>query len=67
MTARRLTGVSRPQGYDYLQPPLMLRNAASSPSIGASFVDVSASLGPPFLRPAAGRGAAFADHGPLPF
>ena len=28
---------------------------------GASFVDVSASLGPTFGRPAAGRGAAFAD------
>jgi len=49
------------QGFDYLQPPLMLRNAASSPSTDASFVDVSASLGTAFLRPAAGRGAAFAD------
>ena len=43
------------QGFDYLQPPLMLRNQ------GASFIDVSASLGPAFARPAAGRGAAFAD------
>ena len=43
------------QGFDYLQPPLMLRNTSTS------FVDVSASLGPTFSRPAAGRGAAFAD------
>ena len=43
------------QGFDYLQPPLMLRN------LGSSFTDVSASLGPVFARPAAGRGAAFAD------
>jgi enediyne biosynthesis protein E4 len=43
------------QGFDYLQPPLMLRND------GRAFVDVSASLGPAFTRPAAGRGAAFAD------
>jgi hypothetical protein len=43
------------QGFDYLQPPLMLRNE------GSGFVDVSASLGPVFARPAAGRGAAFAD------
>jgi hypothetical protein len=43
------------QGFDYLQPPLMLRN------VGSSFVDTSASLGPAFARPAAGRGAAFAD------
>jgi len=43
------------QGFDYLQPPLMLRNQ------DASFVDVSASLGPAFARPAASRGAAFAD------
>lgn len=43
------------QGFDYLQPPLMLRNA------GRSFVDVSTSLGPAFARPAAGRGAAFGD------
>jgi hypothetical protein len=43
------------QGFDYLQPPLMLRNEDTS------FVDVSASLGPVFARPAAGRGAAFAD------
>jgi enediyne biosynthesis protein E4 len=43
------------QGFDYLQPPLLLRNQDSS------FVDVSASLGPAFARPAAGRGAAFAD------
>ena len=59
------------QGFDYLQPPLMLRNAAPSASLGAgpsaalgagaSFVDVSASLGPVFGRPAAGRGAAFGD------
>jgi hypothetical protein len=43
------------QGFDYLQPPLMMRNA------GPSFVDVSASLGTIFSRPAAGRGAAFGD------
>lgn len=43
------------QGFDYLQPPLLLHNE------GTSFVDVSASLGPVFSRPAAGRGAAFAD------
>jgi hypothetical protein len=43
------------QGFDYLQPPLMLRNQDSS------FVDVSSSLGPAFVRPAAGRGAAVAD------
>ena len=51
------------QGFDYLQPPLMLRNAGPSTSLGAgaSFVDVSASLGPVFGRPAAGRGAAFGD------
>jgi hypothetical protein len=51
-----LDTVSRPrQGFDYLQPPLMLRNE------GTSFVDVSASLGPAFARPAPGRGAAFGD------
>ena len=55
------------QGFDYLQPPLMLRNQPSTPATdrslrpGVSFVDVSASLGPVFARPAAGRGAAFAD------
>jgi enediyne biosynthesis protein E4 len=55
------------QGFDYLQPPLMLRNQPSTPATdrslrpGVSFVDVSASLGPAFARPAAGRGAAFAD------
>lgn len=43
------------QGFDYLQPPLMLRNE------DRSFVDISKSLGPVFARPAAGRGAAFAD------
>ncbi len=43
------------QGFGYLQAPLMLRNQ------GPSFSDVSASLGPAFARPAAGRGAAFAD------
>lgn len=43
------------QGFDYLQPPLMLRNE------GPSFSDVSASLGPAFAHPAAGRGAALAD------
>jgi hypothetical protein len=43
------------QGFDYLQPPLMLRND------GASFVDVSASLGPAFAHPAPGRGAAVGD------
>jgi hypothetical protein len=43
------------QGFDYLQPPLMLRNQ------GSTFSDVSASLGPAFLQPAAGRGAAFGD------
>ena len=51
-----LDTVSRPrQGFDYLQPPLMLRND------GTSFVDVSALLGPAFARPASGRGAAFGD------
>jgi hypothetical protein len=51
-----LDTVSGPrQGFDYLQPPLMLRND------GSSFVDVSASLGPVFSRPAPGRGAAFGD------
>jgi len=68
------------QGFDYFQPPLMLRNQPSTPATdrslrpgpstratdgslrpGVSFVDVSASLGPAFARPAAGRGAAFAD------
>jgi hypothetical protein len=55
------------QGFDYLQPPLMLRNQPSTPATdrslrpGVSFVDVSASLGPVFARTAAGRGAAFAD------
>lgn len=55
------------QGFDYLQPPLVLRNQPSTPAIdrslrpGVSFVDVSASLGPAFARPAAGRGAAFGD------
>jgi len=55
------------QGFDYLQPPLMLHNQPSTPATdrslrpGVSFVDVSASLGPAFARPAAGRGAAFAD------
>lgn len=55
------------QGFEYLQPPLMLRNQPSTPATdrslgpGVSFVDVSASSGPAFTRPAAGRGAAFAD------
>ena len=50
------------QGFDYLQPPLMLRNAPStSLGTGSSFVEVSASLGPVFARPAAGRGAAVGD------
>ena len=51
------------QGFDYRQPPLMLRNDGPSTSLGAgtAFADVSASLGPAFTRPAAGRGAAFAD------
>ena len=59
-----LDTVSRPrQGYDYLQPLLMLRNDTPSTALGTgqSFVDVSASLGPAFSKPAAGRGAAFAD------
>jgi hypothetical protein len=43
------------QGFEYLQPLLRLRNE------GTAFVDVSASLGPAFARPAAGRGAAFGD------
>ena len=43
------------QGFDYLQPLLMLHNE------GTAFVDISASLGPAFARPAAGRGAAFGD------
>jgi hypothetical protein len=46
------------QGFEYLQPPLMLRN--EGPSV-PTFVDVSASLGSVFSRPAAGRGAAFGD------
>jgi hypothetical protein len=46
------------QGFEYLQPPLMLRNEGTSVP---TFVDVSASLGPAFRRPAAGRGAAFGD------
>ena len=55
------------QGFDYLQPPLMLRNQPSTHATdsslrpGVSFVDVSASSGPAFARPAAGRGAAFGD------
>jgi hypothetical protein len=51
------------QGFDYLQPPVMLRNEGPSTALGTgtSFVEVSASLGPVFARPAAGRGAAFAD------
>jgi hypothetical protein len=49
------------QGFDYLQPPLMLRNAGPSTPLGTSFVDVSPSLGPAFARPAPGRGAAFGD------
>ena len=56
------------QGFDYLQPPLMLRNTGLSTRAterslrtGTTFVDVSASLGPAFTRPAAGRGTAFAD------
>ena len=51
-----LDTVSRPrQGFDYLQPLLMLRNDLRS------FIDVSSSLGPAFSKPAAGRGAAFGD------
>ena len=51
------------QGFDYLQPLLMLRNEGPSTPLGTStsFADVSASLGPAFTRPAAGRGAAFGD------
>ena len=49
------------QGFDYPQPPLMLRNEGIPSKGGASFVDVSPSLGPAFARPATGRGAAFAD------
>jgi enediyne biosynthesis protein E4 len=66
------------QGFEYPQPPLMLRNASTPSATGAStslgtgastpsgtgpssFVDVSASLGPAFTRPAPGRGAAFGD------
>jgi enediyne biosynthesis protein E4 len=51
------------QGFDYLQPPLVLRNTSplASPGTSPSFTDISASLGPAFARPAAGRGAAFAD------
>jgi len=44
------------QGFEYLQPPLMLRNDG-----GGRFSDVSATLGAAFTRPAAGRGAATAD------
>jgi hypothetical protein len=63
-----LDTVSRERhGFDYLQPPLMLRNQPSTPATDrsltpqVSFVDVSRSLGPAFARPAAGRGAAFGD------
>jgi hypothetical protein len=42
------------QGFDYLQPPLVLRNEST-------FIDVSASSGSAFTRPAAGRGSAFGD------
>jgi enediyne biosynthesis protein E4 len=51
------------QGFDFLQPPLMLRNEGLSTPLGAgaSFVDISRSLGRVFERPAPGRGAAFAD------
>lgn len=42
------------QGFDYLQPPIVLRNEAT-------FVDVSTSSGSAFTRPAAGRGTAFGD------
>lgn len=42
-------------GFEYLQPPLMLQNE------GGRFSDVSATLGPAFARPAAGRGAAIGD------
>jgi hypothetical protein len=40
---------------NYLLPPLMARN------VGGKFVDVSATSGPVFQRPLAGRGAAFGD------
>ena len=40
----------------YRQTPQMLRN------LGSRFEDVSASLGPAFATPYAGRGAAFADY-----
>lgn len=43
------------QGYDYEQPPLLLRND------GARFTDVSGEMGAAFRRAAAGRGAAVGD------
>jgi hypothetical protein len=43
------------QGYDYEQPPLLLRND------GGRFVDVSGEAGAPFLKAGAGRGAAIGD------
>jgi hypothetical protein len=43
------------QGYDYEQPPLLLRND------GGRFTDVSGELGAPFRAAGAGRGAAFGD------
>ncbi len=43
------------QGYDYEQPPLLLRND------GGRFTDVSGDMGPPFLDVGAGRGAAIGD------
>lgn len=43
------------QGYDYTQPPLLLRNDAGR------FTDASNTAGPPFLKAGAGRGAAIGD------
>jgi hypothetical protein len=42
-------------GFEYQQPPLMLRND------GGRFTDVSGTLGPAFARRAAGRGVAVGD------
>jgi len=51
------------QGYDYEQPPLMLRNDGPSTSlrVGVRFTAAGGGLGAAFARPAAGRGAAAGD------
>ena len=43
------------QGFDYEQPPLLLRND------GGRFTDVSRDMGPAFQKAGAGRGAAIGD------